>query len=90
MIAYLRYYALDMAYIEPPWQDEAPTHVKRCVYDTLEKMKLATRRTMEMRVVQKSQNTDWDRVWRNLRALCVSEAVQSARYLVIHDLIPTQ
>jgi hypothetical protein len=42
-----------------------------------------------MRVVQKSPNTDWDRVWRNLHASCLSEAVQSAWYLVIHELIPT-
>jgi hypothetical protein len=90
-IAYLKYeyYALDMAYIEPPWSDEAPTHFKRRVYDTLEKVKLATRRTMEMWVIQKSPYTDWDRVWRNVHASCWSEAVQSARYLVIHDLIPT-
>jgi hypothetical protein len=57
-------------------------------------MELAIRRTMEMRVVQKSPNTDWDRVWRTLHVSCVSEAVQSeavqsAWYLVIHELFPT-
>jgi hypothetical protein len=87
-IAYLRYYALDMAYITPPRPDEAPTHFQRRMYDTLE-MELATRRTMGMRVVQKSPNTDWGRVWRNLHASCVSEAFQSAWYLVIHEPIPT-
>jgi hypothetical protein len=63
--------------------DEAPTPFKRRVYDTLHKMELATGRTMEMRVVQKSPNTDWDRVLRNLHVSCVSDAVQSAWYLVI-------
>jgi hypothetical protein len=70
-IAYLRYYALDMAYVAPPRPDEAPAQFKRRVYDTLHKMELATRRTVEMRVVQKSPNTDWDRVWRNLHASCL-------------------
>jgi hypothetical protein len=86
--AYLRYYVLNMAYIAPPQLDQTPTHFKRNVYDSLLKMELATR-TMEMRVVQKSPNTDWDRVWRNLHASCGSEVVPPAWYLVIHELIPT-
>jgi hypothetical protein len=45
-IAYLRYYALDMAYIALPRLDETPSHFKRRVYDTLDKMELATRRTI--------------------------------------------
>jgi hypothetical protein len=76
-ISYLRCYALEIAYTAPLRPDEAAAHSKRRRYDTLGNKELSTRRTVEMRVVQKSRRTDWDRVWRNIHESCVSEAVQS-------------
>jgi hypothetical protein len=84
-LAYLQYYALDVAYLSPPGPDEPLRHFMRRMYNTLQQMAVAGRGTQRMRVVQKRPTTDCDRVWRNLHAYGVSEVIKSAWYSVIHE-----
>jgi hypothetical protein len=44
-LEYLQHYALDMAYIAPPWQEETPRTFKRRVYSTLQMLAMAGRGT---------------------------------------------
>jgi len=67
-LAYLRQYAQDMAYIEPPTQTEATRTFKKRIYETLFLMAAAGKTPPVMRIANKKPDVQWDRVWQNLHA----------------------
>jgi len=72
-MAYLIYYALDMAYIETPTLMETNKLFTRRLYSTIYEMDRAGNVTQEMRIVRSSPTVNWNRVWRNLHSSWVSE-----------------
>ena len=84
-LAYVKHYALDMAYMTPPGSTETHTMFKRRLYKTLHAMAKAEREIPEMRVTQKHPTVPWTRVWNTL----LTAWVKSLWYTVIHELIPT-
>jgi len=85
-MGYLRMYALDMTYIEPPRLAKTLRTYKRHVYITLDTMPMAENSPREMCVTQLRPSLDWTLVWKNLHKTWVSEETKSVWYIVIHDL----
>jgi hypothetical protein len=65
-LEHLYRWALDMAYVAPPGNDEMLRIFKLCVYNTLHKMAAATRESGEVRMKQLHPDTHWMQVWKNL------------------------
>ena len=84
-LEYLYRYALDMAYIAPPGNDETLRTFKLRVYNTLHTMAAATRESREMRIKQLHPDTQWIQVWKKLHTAWVSEEIASMWYIVLHD-----
>ena len=88
-LEYLYRYALDMAYIAPPGNDETLRTFKLRVYNTLHIMAAATRESREMRITQLHSDTQWMQVWKKLHTAWVSEEIAPMWYIVVHDIVPT-
>jgi len=82
-------YALVMAYIAPPGNDETLRIFKLCVSNTLHTMATATRESREMWIKHLHSDTQWIKVWNNLHTAWVSEEIASMWYIVLHDIVPT-
>jgi len=76
-ITFLYRYALDMAYIAPPGNNETLRTFKLLVYNTLYTMAAATRESREMRIKQPHPDTQWMQVWKKLHTAWVSEEIAS-------------
>jgi len=86
---YLYLYALDMAYIAPPGNDETLRTFKLRVYHTVHTLAAATRESREMRIKQLHPDTQWMQVWKNLHTTWVSKVITSMSYTMLHDRVPT-
>ena len=58
-------------------------------YGTLKDIQSNTQKIDVIRVVRKNPDVNWKRVWTNLHTAWISDVQRSTRYMVIHDLIPT-
>jgi len=63
-MGYLRVYALDMAYTEPPRQVEAPRTYKQRMYNTIHEMSMAENSPRDMRVTQLKPSVEWALAWK--------------------------
>jgi len=88
-LAYLYVYAVNMAYITPPEQDEALRCFHRLIYASLHSMALALKSAWDVWIMTQHPTTPWSKVWGNLHAVWSSEELKVAWFMVIHDLIPT-
>jgi hypothetical protein len=88
-LEYLRIYALEMAYVEPQQQTEAPRAFRRRVYETLRTIQLATNKPRDVRIMLLYPTTDWDRVWSNLHSTRAADAIKANWFRMIHDILPT-
>jgi len=88
-LAYLYMYAVSMAYITPPEQDEAPRCFRRRIYAPLHSMALALKGARDVRIMTQHPTTPRSKVWGYLQAVWSSEDLIDAWFMVIHDLIPT-
>jgi len=88
-LEYLYRYALDMAYIALPGNDETLRTFKPRVYNTLHTIAAATRESREMRIKQLHPDTQWMQVWKNLHTAWVSEEIASMLYIAVHDIVTT-
>jgi len=52
-------------------------------------MTATARESREMRIPQRSPDTNWTQVWKNLHTAWVSEKTTSMWYILIHDIVPT-
>jgi len=86
---YLRIYSKEMAYINPPRDNEAPKAFIRRIYQTLRMMSLAEKEPRAMRITLIHPTTEWKRVWKNLQDMCAPEYLKPTWYKVIHNIIPT-
>jgi hypothetical protein len=89
-LEYLRICALEMAYIDPAWQNETPRAFRRKVYDKIRTISLANTKPTDMRITKHYPITDWARVWAILQTTWASDAMNVNWYMVIHDIIPTK
>jgi hypothetical protein len=87
-IEYLRIYPLEMAYVEPPQQSEAPRAFRR-MYEMLRTTQLAINKHRDVRITLLYPTTDWDRVWSKLRATWAADAIRAKWFRMIHDILPT-
>ena len=88
-LAYVKHFALDVAYITPTGNTETHTMFKRHLYKTLQVMAEAERENSEMRITQKYTTVPWTRVWNSLHTAWVSDRIKSLWYTVFHELLPT-
>ena len=88
-LAYLRAYVNDMAYATPSGQEESTKHFRRRLYTTLHTMATAASTIREIRVVTTHPTLNWPQIWRNLQAVWVLDDANSAWFMAIHDIIPT-
>jgi len=88
-LEYLYQYALDLAYIAPPGNQETLRTFKLRVYNTLHTMEAAPRESRQMRIKQLHLDTQWLQVWKNLHTDWVSEEIASMWYIVLHDIVLT-
>ena len=90
-LAYLYVFAVNMAYITTPEQDESPRCFRQRIYAALHSMALALKGVglRDVRVMTQHPTTAWSKVWGNLHAVWSSEELKAAWFRVIHDLIPT-
>jgi hypothetical protein len=88
-LAYIYFYAIDMAYTTPPCTNEFPKAYRRRLYSTLHAMAAVTRGAGEARITILQPNTNWPRVWNNLHSAWITEDMKSIWFTVIHDFIPT-
>ena len=87
---YVRSYAMDMAYIPPPCNNETPRLFRKRIYRTLHAMVKATTQPRSLRVEIRYPNHNWPQIWRNLHIARIPEVILSVWYTVIHDIIPTK
>ena len=78
-----------MAYVAPYATDKTRKQIKRRVYNVLLKLAMNGSTPSDLRIVSKFPCTNLKRVWMNLHASAVSEAVKSNWYMAIHNLLPT-
>ena len=69
-------------------QAETGRTFKRKVYDTLRTMSTAETKPRAVRIMQLQPAIDWSRVWDHLHNVISPDGATSARYMVIHDIIP--
>ena len=60
---YLRIYAQERAYINPPRDNESPKAFRRRIYQTLRTMSLAVKELRAMRITLIHPTTEWTKVW---------------------------
>ena len=78
-----------MDYTPPPGLDETPKAFKKRIYRKLHRRAQAAHGAREMTVVQKWPLVNRTRIWQNIHIAWLAESLKSSRYIVIHDLIPT-
>jgi hypothetical protein len=88
-LEYMRQYASDMAYVDPPNQGDGKKMYMQRIYGALQSMGVAGSTPMEMRIVMRYPTVEWDRVWINLHTTWTSDKNKALWFLVIHDLLPT-
>jgi hypothetical protein len=88
-MAYVRHYALDMAYITPPNNNESMHTFRKRIYGVLRDMAVAGQVTTMMPITRKHPGTDWKRVWTNLHSAWKADSQNSTWYVVMQELIPT-
>ena len=86
---YLYVYAVNMTYITPPEQDEAPRCFRRRIYASLHSMALALKGARDVRIMTQHPITPCSKLWGNLHAVWSSDEFKAACFMVIHDLIQT-
>jgi hypothetical protein len=87
-LAYLKHYAINMAYVPTTEKDKPHKTVTRRLYGTLRTMVIAERGAREIRVIQLGPTINWPRVWQNLHNAWIREQLKSAWFTVIHEIIP--
>ena len=70
-IASLKHYAIDMAYINPPWNTESLKTFKKRLYGVLHAMTTVQRRPPDLRVTQKHPSISWECVCVAQLTLCL-------------------
>jgi len=88
-LEYLRIYAQEMAYINPPRDNESPKAFRQRIYQTLRTMSLAEKEPRAMRITQIHPTTEWTKIWDNLQCMWAPESIKSTWYKVIHDILST-
>jgi len=72
-VAYIRHYAIDMAYVTATGNTESLKKFKQRIYGVLQEMAIAGSETMDMSITRKHSFIPWARVWTNLHKAWVSE-----------------
>jgi hypothetical protein len=88
-MAYIRYYAIDMAYVTPPSNTESLKTFKKRLYGVIQKMALAGSETKDMLIPGSHPAIPWAQVWTNLHKAWVTVQLKSTWYKVIHEIVPT-
>jgi len=88
-LTYVTYYALDMAYVNPPGNNETHKKFKRLLYKGLLTLAKAERGDQELRVTQKHPTIPLTRVWTTLHTVSMPERLKSLWHTVIHDIVHT-
>ena len=89
ILAYIRHYAIDMAYVTPPGNTESLKKFKQRIYGVLQKMATAGSETTDMLITRKHPCITRARVRTNLHKACVSETLKLTWYVVIREIVPT-
>jgi len=71
-------YAVNMAYITPSEQDEAPRCFRRRIYASLHSMALALKGARDVPIMTQHPATPWSKVWGNQHAVRSSEELEAA------------
>jgi hypothetical protein len=82
-------FVTDMAYVAPPHQTETPKVYKTRLYKTQAWFQRKINESMEMRIIRKYPDIQWNKVWKNLQAAPVTIEVKDTWYKAIHDILPT-
>jgi hypothetical protein len=88
-LGYLRCFAMDSAYIEEQGTVESNGAYKRRVHNTLYIINRRETGMQEMRIVKLWPTTDWTTVWGNLHSTPVTDAMKTAWYKAVNDILPT-
>jgi hypothetical protein len=75
-IAYIRHYAIDMAYITSTGSTESLKQLKQQIYGMLQKMAMAACDNTEMRITRKYPYVSRKQVWTNLHKAWISETIK--------------
>jgi hypothetical protein len=87
---YLQQLELDSAYVSPRGPAETGKAYRRRIYTVLATLLQAAPNDRGMRIEKLWPDTNWSRVWENLRAAPVPDANKDSWYRVIHDVVPTR
>jgi hypothetical protein len=87
---YLRTLKQDKAYIPPPDKKESWEAYRSRVCKTLQTLLRKTPQTPPMRTEIKWPQSNWEKIWRNLKDTPVNEENKVIWYKVINDIIPTR
>ena len=87
-INYISHYALDMAYVPPPGQQETMKKFKNLLYGVLLTMAITSNVTSELRIARKYPGIAW-RVWTSVHTTGLSDPIKSTWNAAIHEIIPT-
>jgi hypothetical protein len=88
--AYLQEHALDMAYIPPRTVMEMTKGYKRRIYTSMLALLRKTPSEPTMRIENRSPETNWTYVWKNLWTAPVPDKTKNEWYYIIHDIVPTR
>ena len=88
-LAYLRIYAQEMAYINPPRDYESSKAFRQRIYQTLRTMSLAEKEPRAMKITLIHQTTEWTKVCENLQGTWAPQSIKSTWYKVNPDILPT-
>ena len=86
-IAYLKH-AIDMAYINPQSNTESRKIFKKRLYGMLHAMNTVIREIPDLCVTQEHPSIPWERKWRNIHHVAISENLKSTWYAVIREICP--
>ena len=88
-MAHFRNYALYMAYITPPNNNESMHNFRKRLYGVTGDMADASKGKTAMRITRKHPGKQWTHVWKNLHNAWIADSQKSTWYVVMHKLIPT-
>jgi hypothetical protein len=88
-LAHFHHYALDIAYITPPANDESMYKFRKRIYGILQELADAGKEIATIRIVRKHPTTPRKRVWTNLHSAWIPDPFKSAWYVAMHEIIPT-
>jgi hypothetical protein len=87
---YVRNYAIEMAYINPPPNlSKATKPFHKHIYWTLRLMEARNNPILGLRIEEKNPNHNWPQIWSNLHNARMPETIRSVWYTVKRDIIPT-